>query len=192
MDSQPKSWEVELKFHVDSPQRLESRLQELRFRQTALEQHEDIYLRHPCRDFKQTDEAFRIRRVNESACLTYKGPRHPGTVKTREEIELEIEFETIAGWTTMLQRLGFQTVIPVRKSRQIFESQIPEFSSIKVTIDSVEMLGQFAEIETLVSDQVNLEPEKARILTLSRSLELERLEPKSYLGLLLGRVKGLP
>lgn len=189
MESQPKYWEVELKFHVDDTQRLESRLKELGFRQTATEQHEDLYLRHPCRDFKQTDEAFRIRRVNQSACLTYKGPRQAGLVKTREEIELKIDHESIESWAVMFQRLGFQTVIPVRKSRRIFENDQSEFNQLKVTMDSVDGIGQFAEIETVVSAGHSLDNAKSRILTLSRSLGLEKVEPKSYLGLTLSRAE---
>jgi adenylate cyclase class 2 len=189
MDSQPKNWEVELKFHIDSMPLLEDRLQSLGFHPAAIEQHEDLYFRHPCRDFKQTDEAFRLRRINQSACLTYKGPRQLGSVKTREEIELDVDGASVEDWKRMLLRLGFQAVIPVRKRRQIFESQASEFSHIHVTIDAVEHLGNFAEIETLVGDAEHLESEKNRILTLSRLLGLDRLEPKSYLGLLLAHMQ---
>jgi adenylate cyclase class 2 len=50
----------------------------------------DEYFNHPCRDFGQTDEAFRIRSCNGQTKLTYKGPRLDTVTKTREELELEI------------------------------------------------------------------------------------------------------
>ena len=53
-----------------------------------VDDHEDIYLNHPARDFAETNEAFRIRRISDENRITYKGPRRSGPTKTREEIEI--------------------------------------------------------------------------------------------------------
>ncbi len=79
----PNSWEVEQKYRVQDPPQLIRNLATMGFSERVVELHEDTYLRHPCRDFRATDEAFRVRVVNETCCLTYKGPREPGIVKTR-------------------------------------------------------------------------------------------------------------
>lgn len=185
-----KTWEVELKFHVDDPGELASRLAVIGFQQVDVQQHEDVYLRHPCRDFAATDEAFRIRRVNDSACLTYKGPRSTSIVKTREELELSIDGSSVEQWKSLMNRLGFQQVVPVRKRRQVFAQRSQaEFSGIHVTIDCVEQLGTFAEIEIVVSEVKDLPEAESRVIGLAQRLELHRRQPQSYLSMLLERIR---
>src|SRR6478752_7666215 len=48
----------------------------------------DQYFNPPGRDLKTSDEAFRLRRIGDSSCLTYKGPRRDTETKTRTEIEV--------------------------------------------------------------------------------------------------------
>ena len=81
----PHSWEVEQKFEVDDVSRLLNTLHAAGFIEDGLEQHSDIYFRHPSRDFRKSDEALRIRSSNDSACVTYKGVRTDAEVKTRPE-----------------------------------------------------------------------------------------------------------
>lgn len=181
-------WEVELKFHVDDPYRLEKRLVELGFQQSACQQHEDIYLRHPCRDFKKTDEAFRIRRVDQAACFTYKGPRQSTTVKIREEIELPIDVNQLVQWRTMVERLGFTPLPPVRKLRRIFVSNLVRYAELSVVIDDVQQLGIFAEVEQVVTSEQSLEAARTAVTDLSGLLGLHNAEPRSYLDQLLQRL----
>jgi adenylate cyclase class 2 len=178
-------WEVELKFHVDDPNRLENRLVELGFQQTASEQHQDTYLRHPCRDFKSTDEAFRIRRINQAACFTYKGPRQSTSVKIREEIELPIDAAQIVQWQTLVERLGFTTLPPVRKLRRVFVSNMDRYKAFTVVMDEVQQLGSFAEVEQIVTSQQSLEAARLAVTQLAGLLGLSDPEPRSYLDQLL-------
>src|ERR1700754_4532568 len=87
----PLSFEVESKYrtnrHVDILQRLIAMGAEA---EPEVAQ-EDVYLNHPARDFAQTNEAFRIRRIGAANLITYKGPKRDGPTKTREEIELPFE-----------------------------------------------------------------------------------------------------
>jgi adenylate cyclase class 2 len=178
------SWEVELKFHIDDLLKVEQQLAAVGFVQTEIQQHEDCYFRHPCRDFIKTDEAFRIRCVNAEAMVTYKGPRHAGPVKTREEIELTIRADQLEQWKTIVVKLGFSPVVPVRKTRRVFISDKLEYSGIHVTIDDVEQLGQFAEIEIVVHQKQELPTAEKRVTELAKSIGLERHQPRSYLSLL--------
>ncbi len=71
-------WEVEQKFHVTDIEMLLERLADLKATEVRTELHVDTYLAHPCRDFRASDEAFRIRhstprpasliRVNDYRC----------------------------------------------------------------------------------------------------------------------------
>jgi adenylate cyclase class 2 len=50
----------------------------------------DQYFNAPDRDFKETDEAFRLRRIGSKNRLTYKGPKRDAATKTRTEIEVTL------------------------------------------------------------------------------------------------------
>ena len=73
--------------------------------------------------------------------LTYKGPRVDADSKTRAE------HETIVGSEDHLQQildaLGFTPLPPVKKTREHYS-----YNEFTVTLDSVEDLGSFVEIET--------------------------------------------
>lgn len=99
---------------------------------------EDIYFEHPCKDFKKSDEALRLRKEENNFILTFKGKREEGKVKKREEIETKVE-ETII---EILERLGFKRMCIVRKKRKEFS-----LGNVKIFIDDVENLGKFIEIE---------------------------------------------
>ena len=47
------------------------------------ENHRDLYFNSPLRDFKESDEALRIRIKEEGARLTYKGPKLDKETKSR-------------------------------------------------------------------------------------------------------------
>lgn len=182
---EPANWEVELKFHLNDANLLERRLHALGFHPGQEQSHEDIYFRHPCRDFKATDEAFRIRTVDQAACLTYKGPRKRGPVKTREEIELSVDASGVQEWQTLLARLGFQPLPAVRKLRREFRSQSPNWTKLAVVLDSVEGLGEFVEIEMVVTEASRLETAQNEVLSLAQQLGLSQVQPRSYLDQLL-------
>ena len=182
---EPEIWEVELKFHLDNARLLASRLNELDFVASPMQSHEDIYFRHPSRDFKATDEALRFRRIDQSAYVPYKGPRRKGPVKTREEIELSVDETENLQWQTLLARLGFQPLPAVRKLRREFKSQSPEWAHLTVVIDQVEGLGEFAEIEMVVTDADGLEAAQSEVLVLAERLGLRQIQPRSYLDQLL-------
>jgi len=138
--------EVELKVEVKDPQRLEQLLKSLGARFEGEVQQLDIYYSAPHRDFKLTDEALRLRqsshRSSEAECyLTYKGPKLDVLSKSREELTVRVE-----GWEeaqNLLGSLGFTKVGRVSKLRRIYK-----LASFVLSLDQVDGLGNFLEVET--------------------------------------------
>jgi adenylate cyclase, class 2 len=178
------NWEVEQKYIVENVESLIECLKQSQACEVGIEQHIDTYMRHPCRDFKATDEAFRLRQFNDEACVTYKGKRLPGPVKTRPEIELSIHRDEVPRWLEMLQQLGFQPLRQVKKRRRIFKYEGPR-ADLTIAVDQVDELGDFAEIELIIQEGDQLESARARIETIARELGLGVVQPRSYLSLLL-------
>src|SRR4051794_12932530 len=109
------SYEVEIKFRTDAKKHesLVRQLSELGGKPSSAVDQEDIYLRHPARDFASTGEALRVRREGTTNRVTYKGPRQGGPTKTREEIEVGFEEgpEAHGEVRKLWERLGFQPVM---------------------------------------------------------------------------------
>ncbi|GAB5403911.1 MAG: class IV adenylate cyclase [Aureliella sp.] len=185
-------YEVEQKYYARDINELLARLEQLAMEEHAQEHHQDIYFRHPSRNFRETDEALRIRVLGDRACVTYKGPRLAGPVKTRPEIELDIRSSETEHWSEMYQHLGFTIAAEVRKTRRIFQPrpgvQVVGNGPIVVALDDVEQLGSFAEIEQIVSDPNELETAKETIQDVASRLGLAEVQPVSYLGMLLAKL----
>ena len=73
----------------------------------------DEYYAHPTRDFAATDEALRLRTENDLTVITYKGPKLDRETKTREEFEVSVANR--ATMASILDRLGFQSVMTISK-----------------------------------------------------------------------------
>ncbi len=100
----------------------------------------DIYYSHPCRDFKKTDEALRVRMEEENKEVTYKGPRiAKGEVKVREEVNVVVKGEI----EKIFEKLGFRRIAEIEKEREEYE-----LKGFKISLDRVRKLGEFVEIET--------------------------------------------
>ena len=78
----------------------------------TLRQEADHYLNAPDRDFAQTKEAFRLRRVAEMNYLTYKGPRIDPNVKIRPELELRVADgeQSAEEMLQLFEHLGYRRV----------------------------------------------------------------------------------
>ncbi|AFK23313.1 class IV adenylate cyclase [Pyrococcus sp. ST04] len=173
-------YEVELKGYADDE--IFEKVRE-KFEFMRKEIHEDIYYQHPCRDFSRTDEALRIRikRFNGhfEAFLTYKGPKIDEKSKTRFEIEVEID--DVDKYSQLLEALGFREVLTIVKTREKYYVD----KGITITLDEVEGLGKFVEIETLVKEKEEIPKAVERLEKILRDIGVEKFERKSYLELLL-------
>ena len=180
------TFEVEQKFHVRDLQSLESQLRECGAEEGITEEHRDTYYNHPCRDFAETQEAFRVRRVGAVPLITYKGPRLPGAIKARREMEWRLDPGDPDGsqMEALLQVLSFRRVATVTKSRRPF-SMTDSSAEFVIVIDEVEDLGIFAEIELLVESKEGVEKARSQIEELSGRLGLHQAESRSYLRMIL-------
>lgn len=152
---------------------------------------EDVYFKHPCYDLREMDQALRLRREGSVFTLTFKGSRFGTAAKMREEVEVRVDdFEAAK---TILERAGFERSFVVRKSRLLYSLEGAEIS-----LDSVEGLGEFIEIELPLSDEATEmarrgegEAERLRVKLQSLAERLgvpkERLTSESYLELLASR-----
>ncbi len=179
-------YEVEVKYRSVDHNRVRRLLLERGATEDPAVEQEDVYMRHPSRDFALTREALRIRRVGSENLVTYKGPRFPGPTKTREEIELaftpgEPSYQDL---TRLFANLGFEAVATIRKRRVPFHL-VRTDHRIEVTLDRAEGLGDFAEIEALTGDPARLPAAQAAVLALAEELGLDQVEPRSYLRMAL-------
>jgi adenylate cyclase, class 2 len=177
-------YEVEQKFPVTDLANLEKRLRDLGATISAPQTEADLYFAHPARDFRQTDEALRIRHKGEKNFVTYKGPKIDSTTKTRHEIDLSVPAggEAASHWQALFEALGFQPVAEVRKSRR--KAQIPWLGrEVEGSLDEVEGVGSYFELE-LIADSTDLEPAKSCLASLAENLGLRESERRSYLELL--------
>lgn len=145
----------------------------------------DRYYAHPSRDFAQTDEALRIRRVGQENFVTYKGPKLDATTKTRREIELPIPPGDAGDrqFGELLLALGFRVVAEVCKKRQHAVVHW-EGRAVEIALDEVQGVGQFVELE-IVTGEEDLPAARACVQSLAAELQLTNAERRSYLEMLL-------
>jgi adenylate cyclase class 2 len=95
---------------------------------------------------RASDSVLRIRHstvhrgADAPSTLTYKGPRLPGHVKRRTEIDLKISDPRAAG--ELLETLGFNRVSTIEKRRETWA-----LDGCRIELDEVPHLGAFVEIE---------------------------------------------
>jgi len=176
-------YEVELKVRADHDRvrdRLADRLADPVDEVTQV----DTYYDAPHREFAETDEALRLREETTASGeatteLTYKGPLVEAESKTRREIETAVaDGEAADG---IFGALGFEPAATVRKERERFA-----LDGYTVTLDSVEGLDEFVEVETEAEeDAVESAREGAAAVLRDLGLDPNDQIRTSYLGLLL-------
>jgi adenylate cyclase class 2 len=127
----------------------------------------DTYFQHPCRDFRKTDEAFRVRAAGKKFYLTYKGPKAKSDLKIRREIEFPVSEKIYE----LLTALGFTRTLVVKKTRKYYSIR-----GLEVALDNVTGLGRFIEIESREAGS------EKKIMQLAKKLGIkeESITTKSY------------
>lgn len=181
-------YEVEQKYRVTDHSDVRRAAAELGATFVETAQQVDAYYAHPSRDFAATDEALRIRRVNEKNIITYKGPKIDVTTKTRREIELDIAQgeQGAVQANQLLESLSFRLGATVTKERKFFRLQRDGYA-IELALDEVEGLGSFVELEVVADCDAEIEPAQRAIAAVAAELGLKDIERRSYLELLLER-----
>lgn len=181
--------EVEIKaaYPREATAALESWLQQQGFVCTAEYRQEDDYYNHPARNFLETDEAVRLRRVlsagRDKTVFTYKGPNRSDRGQSREELECGVE--DAPTMRAALERLGFRAVASVYKNRRDYKK-----ADVTVCLDEVEELGSFFEIEIVCEDaEAAAAAERLAALMGELAFVSPAEEGRTYLELLLRRAK---
>ncbi len=134
-------YEVEVKVRADTARSRATR--RARGRTGRYGVQTDTYYDAPHRDFAETDEAFSgppEAKRGTNAKVTYKGPLLEAESKSREEFETGVENGDHID--AIVQHLGFEPAATVRKNRRVYE--VREYD---VTLDAVDDVGEFVEVE---------------------------------------------
>ena len=178
-------YEIEMKFAVTSFDEFTASVEKLGGTFGEEETQSDRYFNHPNRDFGQTDEALRVRSIGDHSKVTYKGPVKDKVVKLREEIEMQVGQGSADGarFADMLTALSFREVRTVNKYRRTAEIDWND-RHFELTLDRVDDLGLFVEVETL-ADETEKNDARDAVLALTKTLGLGESERRSYLQMLL-------
>ncbi|AHG03885.1 adenylate cyclase [Halobacterium sp. DL1] len=197
-------YEVEVKVPADLDA-VRERLADAGAGRVATVAQADTYFDAPHREFAETDEALRVRRVatadpqferdrplpklvdavldgeehaSGESRVTYKGPLVEAQSKTREEFETGVDDGDVM--RELLARLGFEPAATVRKLREKHE-----LDGFTVLLDAVEDVGEYVEVETEVDGEAAVEAAREDAYELLRSLGLDPGDQvrTSYLGL---------
>ena len=170
-----KKLEVEIKSRCENFNLIQKKIKELGATLDTIEIEQDIYYNHPSRDFKETDEAFRIRSTDDKNILTYKGPKLGGLSKTRHESETK--FDSFDEMQNIRTSLGFKETGSVKKERTIYKLE-----DISFCLDRVDGVGDFIEIEKIGFEREKIESE---LFALAKKLDLTEFITQSYLEMVL-------
>ena len=172
--------EIEVKARA-SHRFLRERLATMGVEPEGIQEHLDTYYNSPVRDFSNTDEALRIRSVNERSVLTYKGKKLDSVSKTRPEFETEVDGDNAR---SILVALGFFESGVVRKKREVFSYQ-----DMTIALDSVEGLGEFIEVEKQAD--CNIKEHSDEIFAFLEKLGIQKEDSirTSYLEMVLEKEK---
>ena len=168
--------EIEVKFKIDDFEKIRENLEAINAEFDGVENEEDHYLEHPCRDFYRSDEALRVRILDDKTILTYKGPRKVSDYKIREEVESLTDPNILE----ILKKLDFVEIAVIKKRREKYR-----FENVNILLDDVYELGKFVELE--VFDEMDTK----KIDYLIEKLSLDKKEKRTYLEIYLGDRNGL-
>ncbi len=177
--------EVEMKFRVADWTAIIAKLEATGAVPEPRREDTDHYFNAPDRDFAQTDEAVRLRRIGAENYLTYKGPKIDTVTKSRPEIELRLAdgSQTAADAVRFLSSLAYRPVAVVSKFRQVYNFQRDGFT-LSACLDDVGAVGRYVELEIL-ADESRYELARAVLLKAVEEFGLVEHERRSYLRLLL-------
>lgn len=172
--------EVETKLKINNIEQMEERLKGLKGTYKGEKTELDLYFDHQDTRIFRNGGALRVRDADGKYRLTYKGPKKDDETTSREEIEIGIE--SAREMQKILAELGFYVLCEVRKQRKTYL-----LGDLIVTLDEVEGLGEFIEVEGKASNDAGYKEKKNEIFVLLNALKLssEVISKKSYLEMIL-------
>jgi adenylate cyclase class 2 len=173
---------IEVEVKARAPKDIAEKIAALGASVLAVENHHDLYFNSPLRDFKESDEALRIRIKEEGARLTYKGPKLDKTTKSR--LERTVKIDDPQQMELILSAIGFVLSAQVRKRRSKYC-----YEGVIIALDEVEGLGSFVEVEA--EGVGDYEVQRRKVLSILSQLGLHESIQSSYLELLEEKRRGL-
>ena len=138
--------EREAKMQVADHEPVRARLAELGAQRRSRVLESNSFYDTEDRRLLAAGEGLRIRRIQplegpgQPDRVTFKGPRQPGVLKTREELEIDVS--DAAAMEQVFERIGFVRVLRFEKRR---ETHV--LDGCEVVLDELPRLGKFIEIE---------------------------------------------
>lgn len=173
--------EREAKMQVADHEPIRARLTDLGAQHLASNLETDSFFDTEDRRLLAAGKGLRIRRVvsgdsagNGASRVTFKGPRQPGALKTREELEAAVSDADVM--EQILLRIGFVRMLRFEKKRQTWL-----LDGCEVALDELPRLGKFVEIEG---------PTEAAVMQARQKLGLDEapLLTSSYVAMLSHRL----
>ncbi|MFX1588621.1 MAG: class IV adenylate cyclase [Promethearchaeota archaeon] len=196
--------EVEIKVGISNPAEIKNMLEKNNAFYKSSLYHQDTYFNMPkgLRDFKETDEALRVRKSLEFnkkdeketkkiiCSITYKGKKIDSITKTRKEIEVNLDdFEKII---EILKVLGFQEFLTIKKERELYEVEYKS-KKLSLLVDFIPILNRyFLEVEIMAENVNDVENFRNILLKFLNLLGIDKKESirKSYLELIMDKYDG--
>ncbi|MFO7797281.1 MAG: class IV adenylate cyclase [Promethearchaeati archaeon] len=193
--------EVEIKVKLSDPENFHQEFEKHGGNYKLSLLHKDTYYNMPLglRDFRNSDEALRIRKSIEydkkeeerkqiNFYLTYKGAKLDHTTKTRKEIETYIgNGEKVM---QILEALGFREVLTVEKKRELYEFDF-HGNTIEVLLDFLPILNNhFIEVELKADTEEEIAQTREILFNFLKKFQISKDESirKSYLELILEKM----
>jgi adenylate cyclase class 2 len=138
--------EIEAKMHVKDIAKVRRRLEELGAKHEGDVIEVNTFFDTDDHALVASDKGLRLRTKRPLAggettfVITYKGPRHYGELKTREEFELKVNSDDDA--IKLFDKLGYRKVLSFQKKRRTYA-----IDGCLVELDELPYLGTFVEIE---------------------------------------------
>lgn len=136
-----KQVETEVKYRIEEPKNKQKVLE--RYQQVRSVKQTDYYLNPPEKDFSQDRINYlRIRLREDGGSFDFHIVRNDEDTE-----EYETDIEDPQELKDILEKVGFEIYVEVRKQRKVFEIE-----GFEVTLDRINDIGGFVEIETTAED----------------------------------------
>lgn len=168
--------EIEAKMQVDDLSAVRERLKEAGAEPAGAVLETNVFFDTDDRSLLAADKGLRLRHARDLSSgadeyiVTFKGPRHPGPLKTRDEREVTVTDGADAA--ALLDALGYHQILSFEKRRESWR-----LGGCKVELDELPHLGVFVEIEG---------PREDAVMQVRETLELTNrpLVKASYIAML--------
>lgn len=154
-------YEVEIKFKLKEPDKIKEKIESRKCNFKELKQDDHIFVKNgiTSENIQPGENILRIREENGKNYLTLKQR------KNHLELETRIEDEKVAN--EMLKAMDYYELVEVKKTR--LECKLNGFN---LTIDNVDGIGYFMEIEKVISNENNIEKTKKEIMEFALAIGL--------------------